>query len=356
MSAGGTVQERWRVAVAVMVFTGVLAFSRERSFADWPSDLDQLLHAARALRAGLSPYEAVGPEKEFPWAWPVFYPLPAILLVLPLSFLKAAFAHCTFSVLAGGVLGFAMGARWRILWPLFLSEAYFLAITRNQWSPFVLAAIWLPAFGVFLSAKPNIGLAGIAGQSRNTVFITVGLAVTLLVVSFAIRPSWFGEWWALAAAAPNKEIALLQPGGLLLLGSLALLRTMEGRILFAMAIIPQTPSVYDLLLLFAICQSLRQALLLSILTHALQWSVVYLGPHQSFDAYYDSLAQLSVWIVHIPAMSIALLNSDATQRRVAASKGKLEHLTRRIPRRVLDHSLFTVLLFSFALNTWILFL
>ena len=210
-----------------MVFAGILALNRENAFPGFSSDLDQLLHAARALRAGLNPYDVVGPGKEFDWPWPVFYPFPAILIAVPFSFAPTALAHGIFSMMAGGVLGFAMGARWRMLWPLFMSAAFFLAVMRNQWSPFVLASIWMPAFGFLLSAKPNIGVVGIVGQRRDTIAVALSLATVLLLASFAVRPSWLGEWWSLTRDAPNKEIALLQPGGFLLLGGLALWRSIE---------------------------------------------------------------------------------------------------------------------------------
>ena len=264
---GAGTEERWRVALVVAAITGILALARQTIAPGFPSDLDQLWHAARALAAGANPYGVVGPGQEFEWAWPVFYPLPAILIVLPFALFPAHVARIMFSVLAGGVLGFAMGSRWRVVWPLFLSEAYFLAISRNQWSPFILAAIWLPAFGFFAAAKPNIGIIAIAAQTRDTIIRFASLAGGLVVLAFLVRPSWFGEWLSLVRSAPNKEIALLQPGGFLLLGALILWRSAEGRILIATAAVPQTPSVYDALLLFALCRTRRQALLLAILTH-----------------------------------------------------------------------------------------
>jgi hypothetical protein len=351
--ASDSLGERWKVAFAAMLFAGILALNRENTFPRFSSDLDQLLYAARALRAGLSPYDVVGPGKEFDWPWSVFYPLPAIIIALPFSFIPAAVAHGIFSMLAGGVLGFAMGSKWRMLWPLFLSEAFFLAITRNQWSPLVLASIWMPMFGFFLSAKPNIGVVGLAGQRRDSVAVALSLAIVLVFTSFAVRPSWFAEWLFLARDAPNKEIALLQPAGFLLLGSLILWRSMEGRILLAMAIIPQTPSVYDVLLFFALCQSTRQAVLLSILSHVLQWSVVYLGPYPNQNAYYDSLAPLSVWIVHIPAMSLALLRSDTIQQRLSAVSVRARDILQPLEKFV-DFALVFLLFFAFALNSWLL--
>lgn len=349
-----TVRERWQVAVVGAILTGALAVAREAIAPGFPSDLDQLWHAAQALTAGQDPYGVVGPGRKFDWPWPVFYPLPAILLVVPLSPFPIHVAHIAFGILAGAALGFAIGSRWRVMWPLLLSEAYFLAVSRNQWSPFLLAAIWLPAAGFIVAAKPNIGVIVVAGQKRDAVVRVVCLAGALVALAFITRPSWLGEWLSLARSAPNKEIAILQPGGFLLLGALKLWRSTDGRILLAMAVIPQTPSVYDLLLLFAVCRTTRQALLLATLTHALQWSALSLGPYPDFDAYYRTLAKLTVWLIHIPVMAIALSNHGTFQgRATTVAHARVRSWAVRATKRI-DAMLLFVLAFMFSLQLWVL--
>ena len=119
-----------------------------------------------------------------------------------------------------------------------------------------------------------------------------------------------------------------------------------------MAVIPQTPSVYDVLLFFALCQTARQALILSILTHVLQWSVIYLGPYVDQNAYYDSLAQLSVWIIHIPILSLVMLRSDV-KGRLSGPIGIVNRKLLWLPAKALDLSLIFLLSLAFALNLWI---
>ena len=61
------------------------------------SDLDQVWYAATALRHGLNPYDVIGPTATwFHWNWPLYYPMPAVLLALPLSFLPLAVARYVF--------------------------------------------------------------------------------------------------------------------------------------------------------------------------------------------------------------------------------------------------------------------
>jgi hypothetical protein len=349
-------RERWRFALAAALFTALLVLPRLRIAPSFPSDLDQIWFAARALVAGKNPYEAVGPGRVFAWEWAVFYPLPAILLVAPFTILPVTAARFVFSIVAGATLGYAMGTRWRLLWPLFLSQAFFLAVSRNQWSPFMLAAIWLPAIGFVAAAKPNIGLVAIAGQQRHTVVRVVMPAAAVVILSFLIRPSWFGEWLELVRSAPNKEMAFLQPGGLILLSALLLWRTTEGRILITTGIVPQTPSVYDALLLFPICQTRAQATLLALLTHLAQISALHLGPYESHDDYYDAMAKILVLIVMIPALGLAFYNRFTTRKdslttAVVDGGGKRDAAFTSLTEAVLLFGLFLI----FLLNWWIIY-
>src|SRR5262245_26782799 len=107
------VARRWLVCLAGAGMAALLALLRWK-FAWWmPSDLDHLWHAARAMLAGTNPYDVVGPGKAFDWEWSVFYPLPALLIVAPLTLLPVEAARFVFAVVAGGALGFALGPRWK---------------------------------------------------------------------------------------------------------------------------------------------------------------------------------------------------------------------------------------------------
>ncbi|MFN8580509.1 MAG: hypothetical protein U0163_05950 [Gemmatimonadaceae bacterium] len=297
---------RWRVAAAVAAFTGVLAIIRYVHDPALSSDLDHLWFASRVMLQGGNPYDAVGPGKAFEWPWPVLYPLPGLLLVAPLTVLPVALARVVMSVASGAALGFAMGSRWRVQWPLLVSASYFLATMRNQWSPLILAAFWLPWLALIVIVKPNVGILPLLTQSRRLLFRTVLAAVVLLLLSVVIRPTWPREWLALASVAPNKEVPLFQPFGVLLLATLPLLTTAEGRVLLGASLIPQTPSVYDTLPLFALCRTTREALILATLSHVLQWLVIARGPYASYEASYASLAQLNVLTILLPAMLMLL--------------------------------------------------
>ncbi len=319
------------------------------------SDLDQLWYAARALVRGADPYTAVGPGRQFPWAWPLFYPPTAVILIVPFSFLPLAAARIAFSVVSAGILGFAVGPRWRVLWPMLLSTSYYLAISRNQLAPLILATFWLPALGFVVAAKPNVGLLAVVAQDRRKAILVIGLAASFMLASLVLRPSWYGEWLALARSAPNKEIALLQPGGVLLLAALLLWRTADGRVLLVASLVPQTPSLYDVLPLFALCRTLRQALVLAALTHLLQLVALALGPYGSFDAGYSMLARLQVYLVLLPVLLLALGNHFLWHPpepigRASAERGGVNSVSNRLNR-----ILIVMAALGLGLQLWIVF-
>ncbi len=125
-------RSRWPVALAFAMVTATFVAARVLHEPDWPTDFDQLWHAARSLLNGDNPYATVGPGRPFQWDWPLFYPLPAVLLAVPFTVLPVAVARVAFSTLAAGVLGWAVGPRVRTHWPLLLSAAFIIAASRAQ--------------------------------------------------------------------------------------------------------------------------------------------------------------------------------------------------------------------------------
>lgn len=334
----------WALVVAVVTVIGVIRLLHR---ADFSSDFDQLWYAARALMAGQDPYSAVGPGRTFEWPWLVYYPLPAILLAAPFALLPIALARFAFTVATGVVVAFALAPRIRRIWPLLLSTSFFLAISRNQWSPFILASLWLPVAGGVLAVKPNVGIISLAGAKslRHVAQILIAAAASC-VIAFAIRPGWVGAWLDAIKDAPNKESAVLQPLGFFLLLNLLRWRSRDARVLLAMSVIPQTPSLYDLLPAFVVVRTQRQALIASLLTHALQWWLIVRGPYQDFNASYDALARSLVLIFLIPMMALGFWNARHPDASDAPSaRGVL-----------IDRLLFVLLLLSLGMQMWLVLL
>jgi hypothetical protein len=79
------------------------------------NDFDQLWYAARALLRGQNPYAVIQPGTAF--AWPLFYPLTAVLSVVPLAWLDVDLGRLAFVALGAGLLGYAIGRHRPHLWP-----------------------------------------------------------------------------------------------------------------------------------------------------------------------------------------------------------------------------------------------
>lgn len=299
-------------AVVAMAY----AWARMRHEPTWPTDFDQLWFAARALRTGENPYDVVGPGRAFAWDWPLFYPLPAVLAAVPFSWLPVTWARVAFATAAAGTLGFAIGPRLAVLWPMALSAAFLMSAARTQWSPFVLAAAWLPALSILAIAKPTIGLASLAPHlharllrdrsTRRTAMTWVAAASAVLILSLVLRPTWISDWRsAIATATHIKPPVASFPGWLLALAALRWRRP-EARLLLVMACVPHTPSVYDLLPLFFLCRTLRDSLSLALLTHLGFWGNIVLGGGTTFDAYAEGLARVLMVAVYLPALVMVL--------------------------------------------------
>ena len=307
-SSGEAGLARWQGAVLLAVIAAVLGAARATLHPEYTSDLDQLWHAGRALLDGRDPYGVVGPGRELDWPWPVFYPLPAILLILPFCALPVALARAAFGISLAAALGAAMAPTWRRHWPLLASASFLMAIMRSQWSPLVLGALWLPSLGIVLAVKPNMGPVALAPQDRRGILRATSGAAALALVAFLVQPTWVRSWLAAIHDAPSKEVPVLQATGFLLAPVLLLLRTRPGRVIGAMSLVPQTPSLYDLLPVFYIARSARQSLVLATLTHLLHWWVIATGPYGDYEAAYHALGQATVPIVLLPAVLVAWWN------------------------------------------------
>src|SRR5512144_1863315 len=107
-----------RVALALTMAALAAALSLLKSY-DTPgyaSDLDQLHFAARVLLAGHDPYAAIGPGLNGAnWHWPLYYPLSAVLIMVPLAWMPIVAARAVFSAVGGAALAWALadGPVWR---------------------------------------------------------------------------------------------------------------------------------------------------------------------------------------------------------------------------------------------------
>jgi hypothetical protein len=155
------------------------------------SDFDLLYKAAASLVRGDSPYPTAA--QAFP------YPLPAVLLAVPFSFLPLAVARLLFDVLVGWAFACAL---WKLRGPngllALMSGAYLFAMASSQTTPLMVAAILLPALGFLLAVRPNIS-ALLAGGSRRHRLLGAELGDSALLASGVVAGAALRQCFSRAA-------------------------------------------------------------------------------------------------------------------------------------------------------------
>jgi hypothetical protein len=232
-----------------------------------------------------------------------------VLFLVPIARLPLELARAIWAGL-GAALFTAAGLRYgRGLFVALLSASFLNTVVQGQWSTYLTAAAVLPWLGFMWTGKPSISAALFVGfPSRQAI---IG-GVVLVAVSLLLRPTWPGEW---LGAIRNAELLPLvaRPGGLLLLLALLRWRLPEGRLLAALACVPQTVGLYETLPLFLIPRSRWQGYLLAILSYAAAFWAVLLYPQpqgQPVEAVHSYRWPVLFVCLYAPALLMVLLRRD----------------------------------------------
>ena len=274
------------------------------------SDFDQLWHGARALIQGENPYQYVGPTGVFGWA-PLYYPLPAMLLVSPLALLPLLAARAVFAAISAGVLAAALLRDSPVRLLVFLSAPMVIAIGRGQWSPLLVAAAYFPSMAWVGLAKPNIALAVLFGSRKPWSAVTsavIGGAI-LIAVSFIIEPGWLASWLEALGRKRDGVSVLIHGGGLFIPLVLLRWRRPESRMLAALGSVPQTPSFYDTVPLIMVPRGFRETSFLVIagnLALLLLVSGVGLRTEQIGPLYAERVLLWSSFLLYLPCVFMIL--------------------------------------------------
>ena len=314
------------MAVAVGLITAFFALE----LASRPAvhtDFEYIWRAARLWSAGVDPY-AIEPRSAWLRVWPLpdplFYPLPALMLVWPLHWLPQGVATAIFVAVPAALLVWRLSAN--ALWPLIAlaSPSFVMAVVLGQWTPWLLLAMLWPTVGFLLASKPTIGAACFAYRPTRSAFLG---GVVLVALSLLLWPRWPVMWLDNLTAVVEHPSPIVTPFGWIL--SLAVLRwrRSEARLLLAMACVPQLLLFADQLPLMLVARSKREATLLTVggWIASLFWYVRdadKLGA-VSFAAPYVMAG------VYLPALWIVLRQPNAgriptwLERRIGGSPGWL---------------------------------
>jgi hypothetical protein len=290
---------------------------------DRNSDFDLLYDMAHRLVRGENPYQ-LGMQS-FP------YPLPAVLLAVPFTAIPLELARPIFDVLVGWAFAYGL---WRYCGPYALlalvSGAYLFAMAKGQTTPLMVAASLVPALGFLLAVKPNISAA--LWIARPSWMAILGVSL-FLGLSLVVLPSWPRDWW-MALPADSTELVppILRPFGFVLLLAALRWRSSEGRLLFALAFIPQSTLPYELVSLALIPASLLE---MGIYV-AGSWIAVaaadQLHVSQRVAEWTATGWPVTLCAVHLPMLYLVL-------RRKSGWSGPVIGMERRRPRRIPDDEL-----------------
>lgn len=309
---------RW-LLVVVTGLVGAAVTVLAHVYQGEPSDFAQAWHGARFLMEGRDPYALIGPGREVEQGYGLFYPLPALLFVVPLAGLVLVAAKAIFYGLGAAAMMavFSRDANDpRML--LTVSGAFLFSAVVAQWEPWLVAAALSPAaLGFLLVAKPTVGAAlWVAYPSWRS----VATGAVVVGVSVAVWPEWPLRWLESTKGAPITRPLALTWLGWLPLAALYRWREGDARLVAALSLVPITPLPYSAVLLFPAAKHMREVVALIVGTWLLiavhRWGV----PYPSNEARLDWMREWFAALVTVPMAALILARPWFT-RHVAGAAG-----------------------------------
>lgn len=316
-----TRSQRFGVAavLALAAFTLVYASALRGSVR---TDFSLIWFGANALLHGANPYALVGPGQVFDSQWPALYPATAYLIGIPFAFFSEAIASGIFVALSTFALAYGSTRdSWHRL-PMFASVAFLSSAHLAQWSILFTAALFVPWLSLVLPAKPQLGIAILAGTgSRRTIAFASISAAVLLGVSTALLPTWPVEWISLIRGADQLVPPLLRPGGFLLLLVLIRWRRPEAWLVAFVAAMPQTTYPYNLLPLLAIAATYREACFLSLASSVGAFTAAYLTDAVGGSFASSAASAVMIALGYMPSAIVVLRRSPFREKNRPRGSG-----------------------------------
>jgi len=285
------------------------------------SDFDVMWLAGRAVVAGENPYRYVLTA----FHWPLHYPLPAVLVTLPFCLLPQVWAAAAWNAVGFGVLAYALTSRaW---WPLLCLVTYPAVDTAqlSQWSAILTAIAVVPWLGFLSVAKPTTAGAVVLAFAHRTarrpaLYWNAGIALSLIAVSFALRPAWITEWLMSVRGAYHFTPIVFRPGGFILLVALVRWRRPEARLLALMCVMPQSMAPYDAMALLLAIRTRREAIVAAWLSFAsVPFLVTRVGTGAVFTAAVEHNAPILLITLYLPALIMILRRPNVADDAVRSS-------------------------------------
>ena len=258
---------------------------------------------------------------------PLYYPMPAVVLWLPLAKLPYLIASTIFNACIAFVYVIAMTrSGLHRAWACG-SVPFMIAMRFGQWSPLIVAAWVYPWLSAFLVAKPNLGLAAYAARPSR---LASAVCAAVLVLPTLIAPWWIRDWLhniqnEMGRSTPHPSpVTMFGGAGALLLIALCRWRRPEARLVAFLACVPQLPYWADQLPLLVVAQSRRQMIGLTIVTLLGFLSWVQFG--RSGGDYIDRIRPFAIVFTYLPALTLILARPNR-----GVLPDALERLVRCLP-------------------------
>lgn len=323
---GPPLRQRLLVAAVIAMISALYTIVQHRYLLaeGAPPDSLYLWRAAQLLLDGANPWSS--PEWFTPSpgrlasdvGWrialrdPLYYPMPAVALWMPLAMVPFLVASTLFN--AGGAFFFTVAVTRAGLHRAWLcgSIPFFIAMRFGQWSPLIAAACVLPWLGAVLVAKPNLGVSVFV--ARPTLPAAIGCLAVLLIPT-AVAPWWVADWLRnvgteLGRTAPHPApVTMFGGAGAILLLGLLRWRRPEARLLVVLACVPQLPYWADQLPLLLAARTRREVigLVLVTLCGMLAWLALFVGRGDPID----TMRPLSVLCTYGPVLALVLSRPNA---------------------------------------------
>lgn len=299
-----------RVVVALLIglFGAFITLNQYGGKTGFHTDFGMLWYGARSLFHGVDPYPLIGPGRDFNYQWPLIYPLPAVVSVIPLAIFSERVAATVFVAVSSGLLSFGLSRDGWYRMPLFISEAFLSSARLGQWSILLTAALFLPWLATFAIAKPQSSIPVIAGSTsrRPIVFALIG-GFLLLAISLIMQPHWIPEWFTGVRNAKHMEPPITRFAGFLVLLVLLKWRRSESLLVLTLACLPQSWGWYGTLPLFTVPSTFAQSVFLAgVAVIGGNVAAMVIPSHPTADGFYYWAGSVVMITIYLPAVILIL--------------------------------------------------
>lgn len=265
------VRASWRrilIAVCIGAAAGTYCYAALKAFSG-PRQADDFTWywlGARALLEGKNPYDVIHVGGRYALDAPFVYPLTTAMAIIPFAaWLAPVEAAAVFIAVSSALLAWGITSDGYKRLPIFLSIPFIWVCNSGQISPLIAASALVPALGWLAPVKPNLGLATIAYRPSR---IAILGSIVFVVASFALNPHWLSQWLATFSQSPPgaKRIPITILGGPVVLLAVLRWKRPEARLLLVLVLVPQSMLFYDQLLLWLVPATMRQSILLGMLS------------------------------------------------------------------------------------------